>query len=355
MTRMPVVAVLAAALCSGALAAQDGKVEMILAAKVPNPKAKRPLLRFDGAVPLPDMAVLFISVSRGYETWTGGRLEPNAAGTGGVMAQVKERKFALENPIDGPGLFQVRVDLREELQNPKILEHLKKNPIQPRTWNFAFSAWSEDLLGTLVSSLQELDQLAAEAGDMVKRFETACAKEEVWKAQAKDLNAENAKLLKRCEQSALKALYPAALSQIHYTVRNLQGNSPYFTFEAGKFVGATSYHADQQKLKTFREEDFTYENFKRYVTESVSVAGREFCLWILKDYRRAGNQLHPDAVEAINQMKGHPGVVEFVERLKALKAEELAQAEKEIRAAKVVPGAEKKDEKPAPQKPPPGK
>ena len=190
MTRTPVVAALAAALLSGALFAQDGKVEMILAAKVPNPKAKRPLLRFDGAVPLPDMAILFISVSKGYETWMNGRLEPNLAGAGGVMAQVKERKFGLENPIDGPGLFSVRVDLREELQNPKIMEHLKKTPVQPRTWNFAFSAWNEGLLQSIVSNLQELDQLAVDAGDMVKRYELACAKEETWKAQAKELTTE---------------------------------------------------------------------------------------------------------------------------------------------------------------------
>lgn len=348
MTRFLAVALL----FSGALSAQDGKVEMILAAKVPNPKAKRPLLQIDGAVPLPDMSVLFVSVGRSYETWVNGKLEPMLSGAGGLMAQVKERKFTLGNPIDGPGLFSVRVDLREELQNPKIIEYLKKTPVQPRSWTQLFSAWNEDLVPALVSNLQELDQLAADALEMVKRYELACAKEEVWKAQAKDLTAENGKLLKRCEQSGLKALYPAALSQIHYTVRNLQGNSPYFTFEAGKFVGATSYHADNQKLKTFREEDFTFENFKRYCNDSVAIGGREFALWILKDFRRAGNQLHPDAADAINQMKAHAGVVEFVEVLKALKTEEQAkQAEKEIRAAKVVPGAEKKDEK-APPKPP---
>ena len=354
MTRMPVVAAFVAAFLSAGAFAQDGKVEMILAAKVPNPKAKRPLLRFDGAVPLPDMAILFISVARGYETWVNGRLMASSAGAGGVMAQVKERKFSLENPIDGPGLFQVRVDLREELQNPKIIEFLKKTPVQPRTWNFMFSAWNEDLVQALVSGLQDLDQLAADALEMVKRYEKACEKEELWKAQAKELTAENAKLLKRCDAGdALRVLFPAALSQIHYTVRNLQGNSPYFTFEAGKFVGATSYHADNQKLKTFREEDFTYENFKRYVTEAVSVAGREFSLWIVKDFRRAGNQLHPDAVEAVNQMKAHAGVAEFVEVLKALKTEDqLKQVEVEIRAAKLVPGAEKKDQKPAPPKGP---
>src|SRR5688572_2735321 len=117
MTRMPVVAAFVAAFLSAGAFAQDGKVEMILAAKVPNPKAKRPLLRFDGAVPLPDMTILFLSVGRGYETWVNGRLEASVAGAGGVMAQLKDRKFNLDNPIDGPGLFKVRVDLREELQN----------------------------------------------------------------------------------------------------------------------------------------------------------------------------------------------------------------------------------------------
>lgn len=346
MTRLLAVALLLPA----ALAAQDGKVEMILAAKVPNPKAKRPLLQFDGAVPLPDMAVLFVSVGRSNEAWAGGRLEPVQAGAGGLMAQVKARKFTLANPIDGPGLFAVRVDLREELQNPTILESLKKNPVQPRSWSFMFSAWNEDLLPALVSNLQELDSLSNDALEMVKKFELACAKEEVWKAQAKDITTENAKLLKRCEQSALKALYPAALSQIHYTVRNLQGNSPYFSFEGGKFAGATSYHADNQKLKTFREEDFTFENFKRYCGDAITIGGREFSLWILKDFLRAGKVLHPDAAEAVKQMKTHSGVAEFAERLLAPKAEEIEHLEKEIRAAKVIAPVEKKDDKAPPMK-----
>lgn len=340
MTRA-IAAFLGTALLAGAVSAQqqENKVEMALAAKVPNPKAKRPLLQCDGQVPLPDMSVLFVSVARSYEVWTGGRLEPAQAGAGGLMAQVRDKKFTLGNPIDGPGLFDVRVDFREELQNPKIMEFHKKSPVQPRTWSFKFSAWNDELVQALVSHLQELDSLAQEAGEMVKKFEQACAKEEVWKATAKEITAENSKLLKRCEQSGLKALYPAALTQIHYSVRNLQGNSPYFSFDAGKFAGATSYHADNQKLKTFREEDFTFENFKRYCQEASGVAGREFALWIVKDFRRNNNQLSPDAAEAVKQMKQHPGVAEVVDRLLALKtAEEAAMLDKEIRASKSAPG-----------------
>lgn len=339
MTRA-IAAILGTALLAGAVPAQqENETKMALAAKVPNPKAKRPLLQCDGQVPLPDMSVLFVSVARSYENWSGGRLEPAQSGAGGLMAQVKERKFSLGNPIDGPGLFDVRVDFREELQNPKVMEFLKKTPVQPRSWRFTFSAWNDELVQALVSNLQELDSLAQEAGEMVKKFEQACAKEEVWKATAKDITAENSKLLKRCEQSGLKALYPAALTQVHYSVRNLQGNSPYFSFDAGKFAGATSYHADNQKLKTFREEDFTFENFKRYCQEASSVAGREFSLWIVKDFFRNNKQLSSDAAEAVKQMKAHPGVADFAERLVALKTEDEAKIlEKDIRAAKLAPG-----------------
>jgi hypothetical protein len=338
MTRA-IAAILGTALLAGAVSAQqENKIDLSLAAKVPNPRAKRPLLQCDGQVPLPDMSVLFVSVARSYEVWAGGRLEPAQAGAGGLMAQVRERKFSLGNPIDGPGLFDVRVDFREELQNPKIMEFLKKTPVQPRSWNFKFSAWNDELVKALVSNLQELDSLAQEAGEMVKKFEQACAKEEVWKSTAKEITDENSKLLKRCEQSGLKALYPAALTQIHYSIRNLQGNSPYFSFDAGKFAGATSYHADNQKLKTFREEDFTFENFKRYCQEASSVAGREFSLWIVKDFRRNNNQLSADASEAVKEMKQHPGISDFVERLLALKAEEVALLETDIRAAKLAPG-----------------
>ena len=335
MTRA-IVAILAAAFLTGAQ--QENKVEMALAAKVPNPKAKLPLLKCDGSVPLPDMSVLFVTVARSYEVWAGGRLEPAQAGSGGRMARVKDRKFSLDNPIDGPGLFDVRVDFREEMQNPQVMEYLKKTPVQPRMWTFKFSAWNEDLVQALAPHLQEFVSLAQEAVEMVKKFEQACAKEEVWKQSSKDITNENSKLLKRCEQSGLKALFPAALTQIHYTVRNLQGNSPYFSFEAGKFAGATSYHADNQKLKTFREEDFTFENFKRYCQESIGVAGREFCLWVLKDFRRNNNQLSPDAAEAVKQMKAQAGVADFAERLLALKTPEEADIlDKDIRASKLAP------------------
>lgn len=359
MMRSPVAtAFLAALLAPAVLGAQDPKksqamppepkkTEMTLAAKVPNPKAKRPLLRFEGGIPLPDMTVLFVSISRQQESWAGGRLEPAYITSGGSMVQIQERKFTLDAPIEGSGLFAVRVDLRDELQNPATVDYLKKAPVDPKSWMFAFSAWGDDLPTQLASALQEMDLLSKEAGEMVRKYEAACKTEQAWQAAAKELTAENAKLLKRCEGTNLRAYYPAALNQIHYTVRNLQGNSPYFTFVDGKFAGATSYHADNQKVKTFRDEEFTYENFKRYIAESTSVAGREFSLWLLKDYRRAGNQVTGEATAAVQQMKDHPGVVEFFDRLKGLKtltAEDVAVLEKDIRAAKLAPGA------PAPEK-----
>ena len=347
MMRSPVVTALLAALLAPALGAQDPpkQTQLTLAAKVPNPKAKRPLLRFEGGIPVPDMTVLFVSVSRSQESWGNDRLEPSFTTASGSMAQVIDRKFTLESPIDGSGLFSVRVDLRDELQNPQIVDSLKKTPVDPKTWMFAFSAWSDDLPTNLASALQELDLLAQDAGAMVRKYETACKTEQTWQVAAKELTAENAKLLKRCESTGLRAYYPAALNQIHYTVRNLQGNSPYFSFVDGKFSGATSYHADNQKVKTFRNEDFTYENFKRYIAESTSVAGREFALWIVKDFRRAGNQSTADAAAAVAQVKDHPGVVEFVERLKPVKLDDIETLEKDIRAAKLGPGA------PAPGKP----
>lgn len=342
-------AILAAVLLAPAFpaGAQDPKpTEMTLAAKVPNPKAKRPLLNFDGSIPLPDQTVLFLSVARVQESWIAGRIEPTHVNAGSSLAQVKDRKFSLQTPIDGPGLFVARVDLRDELQNPKTTDYLKKTPVNPKMWNFAFSAWGDDLPGLLASALQDFDVLAQDAGEMVKRYETACKTEEAWKAAAKELSGENAKLLRRCEGSSLRAFYPAALNQVHYTIRNLQGNSPYFTFVDGKFTGATSYHADEQKVKTFRDEAFTYENFKRYVSEGIVIAGREFSLWHLKDYKRAG-QSSGDALSALTQMKAHAGVAEFFERLKAIKTpEEFEVLDKDIRQMKVVAAApEKPNEK----------
>lgn len=72
--------------------------------------------------------------------------------------------------------------------------------------------------------------------------------------------------------------------------------------------------------------------FRRYVEQSVPLAGREFALWVIKDLRRAGTG--GGRTEALNARASHPGLEAFVERLAKARPEDLETLEKEIRGGK---------------------
>ena len=66
-------------------------------------------------------------------------------------------------------------------------------------------------------------------------------------------------------------------------------------------------------------------------TELVEeLAGREFSLWIIKDYRRKG-ALSIDALAVLRRHAGHKGVREFAERLVHLSPESVDALERAIR------------------------
>src|SRR6185503_5919456 len=143
--------------------------------------------------------------------------------------------------------------------------------------------------------------------EMVKKFERATMSKEGWGGESKGLAVEGGKLQNRLQNHELMAYYPAAVNNLFFTVRNVVNNAPYFTFGAdGKFSGASDYHADNKKVATFRNEDYNWENLKRYVEETALIGGREFCLWIVKDLRRTGGQMRPEITEAIKSQKAHP-------------------------------------------------
>lgn len=331
-----VAALLGAALPGAAEDAQD-EVTLSLTCKGPmKGRGRSSILRFDGNGPLPDNAVLKVRVQPLVEQWAVDRLATVKLGEGGSLSQVRNRKFGIELSVDGPGLYSVTVELLDEFQNPQLMQSMK-GKYKPRTWTYQFHAWDDKMVEQLWPKLQELDGLIAEAQAMLRKFELACQTEQSWQAQAKALTQENGKLLQELERAKeLRAFFPAALNQAYYTIRNVQGTANYFVWKAGQFAGGKSYHADNEEVKTFRNEAFTYANLRRYVEESLNIAGREFCLWILKDARRAG-EVRPEAVAAVQSAKAHAGVAEFAAQLEALKMEEIDVLEPAVRRAKTTP------------------
>jgi hypothetical protein len=335
---------LALAAPAGLVRARQDEPQVTLLCKPPARGAKFPKLRFDGTAPYPDKAVLRIHLLRQYETWAGGRIDRVATGAGGGLVEVNNKKFAYEPVVDGPGEYMVHVDFTEENQRPAVLESMK-GKLQRKRWTFSFPAWNDELATQLAPKIQDLDTLAADALELIKRYDKACVSKLSWEAESKTLTKECAQLLIKVERSDARHLFPAAMSQVHYTVRSIQGTAPYFHWENGKFAGGKSYHADNEEIKTHRQEKYSFENLRRYIEDAVPVAGRELGLWVVKDLRRTAGALKGEMADALKAQEKHPGLAPFVELLQKATPADLDVLEKDLRAGVPEKKEEQKDDK----------
>lgn len=318
-----------------ARAQQEDPIGLSVNCKPPSFKVRRPLLVLNGACALPDGVILKVTLSRVTEQAIGGELAPFYVGAGNGTADVENKKFIYDTAIDGPGKYNVQVVLLDDLQEKHLAAEVKKKAGGKRSYQFEFLVWNDDLISTISSKLNDLTALINETREMVKKFERASQAKQGWDAEVKPLSLEGSKFQAKLENHELKQFYPASINNLYYTVRNMVNNAPYYTFGADdKFSGAKDYHADGEKVKTFRGEEFNWENLKRYIEDSPAIGGREFCLWVLKDLRRTAGQMRPDIQEAIKKNKAAPGVDFFQERLAKATFSDIDPLEAEIRGPK---------------------
>jgi hypothetical protein len=343
LTRFAVAAALAALAFGPARAESQDKMSdplaLELTAKTPSFKVRRPNLVLNGACALSDGVIVKVNLSKAGESMAGNEIIPSYVGAGGGTAELVGKKFAYNTPIDGPGKFVVQISLVEELQERHLAAEIKKKAGDKKTYQREFLVWGDELITQISPKLNELHALITECRDMVKRFEKATMSKDGWGGESKGLAVEGGKLQNRLQNHELMAYYPAAVGNLFYTIRNVVNNAPYFTFGPdGKFSGASDYHADNKKVNTFRNEDYNWENLKRYVEESAAIAGREFCLWVVKDLRRTAGQMRPEILDAIKSQKAAPGVDFYQERLQKAGIADVDTLEAEIRGT---PGAKK--------------
>ncbi len=295
-----------------------------LRARLPSPRAKAPLLHLEGGADLPDRFVLMTTTQREEETYDGRRLAPRFEMLDGSLVQILRGRFELDLRWRLPGLFVLRATLEEQHQGPEILGAMKgKHPV--REWSFRGAAWGSDWIDGLPPALDEIDAGAADLLSLLKEFEAACASEERWRLDAPRLKPAARALKERLERIAARTPLPASMHGLHYAARNLDGDNAHFAWEKGAFLGPLSYHADKQKLKTFRGDPWTFLSLQRYAEEAPAVAGREAALWLVKELRRGGR---PD-VEALAK---RPGVAPYAERLRA--GTELDALEEDVRSGR---------------------
>jgi hypothetical protein len=336
--RIAVAAALAALVLGPSRAESQDKADALqfdLTCKTPSFKTRRPVLVLNGSLALSDGIIVKVNLSRAGEGMSGNEIIPSYVGAGNGTAEVAGKKFVYDTPIEGPGKYVVQISLVEELQERPLAAEIKKKAGDKRTLQREFLVWNDELISQISPKLNELHTLITECREMAKKFERATLSKEGWGSESKGLVLEGQKLQNRLQNHELHAYYPAAVNNLFFTIRNVVNNAQYYTFGAdGKFSGARDYHADDQKVQTFRKEDFNWDNLKRYIEESSGIGGREFCLWIIKDLRRTAGQMRPEIVDAIKSQKAAPGVDFFQDRLQKATITEIDALEKEIRGSK---------------------
>jgi hypothetical protein len=225
--------------------------------------------------------------------------------------------FETDWDLVAPAPLSIDVSTPDSLQDRTVLEQTKLAE-GARTALFHYSPWDDGLLRRLEPQLAELADFAREGRELVARVEAACATEARFKAEEKQLTADAGRLQARVEGFAANGLYPAAARILSYTFRDLATSMAIFKWKDGKLEGPVSYYTNGKPGTLFRGDPFAFDALRRYLDDAVLVSGREFDLWILRDFRRAGPR--EALVAAVEESKKRPGVAEFAEALKALAA-----------------------------------
>jgi hypothetical protein len=278
-------------------------------------------LKFEAKAQFPDGIVLKATLYRSEERLVEGQLVAELTELGNDTVTVEGRRATFSQEIKDSGLYRLVVELKESLQDPDLLASLKKSVAGK--WTVDQAVWGDDFVGTLGSKLHDLDQQAALAVDLIRKFSGATASSKVWKEHYPILDKEALTFLKKLEQSGLEKAYPAAFNELRGTMRNVKGNAEAIEFaEDGTCRGSIDYRT-KKATKTIHSEDFSFETVLRDVEATKRAAGAEFLLWVIKDFRRAGARtVLSDALRSEHRRAGLGPIVEALDSFKDVDASE---------------------------------
>jgi len=226
--------------------------------------------------------------------------------------------FDFDWPDKGPGKVRLLVSAPDDLQDVSLVKRMRelKIPEADRQWTFEYCAWDEKLLGLLGPQLVEVASLGEQVRDLIRRVGDACVAEAAFESQKKGLIKEAEKLQAKAEGLAATGLFPESSRRVGFTARDLAQSLAIFKWEDGKFLGPRSYYTNGEKAKTHRNDPFELATLRQYLTEAEIVAGREFALWILAEFGRAGPR--PALAETVRPHERRPGLLDVAERLEKL-------------------------------------
>lgn len=289
------------------------------------PKKGAGELRYEGRAVFPDGIALKGTLFRAEERLREGVVAPELSEIASDVTTVEGRRIAFTFPVKETGVYQLVVELLEDLQEPDLLPSIKK--ALPGRWTFGQEVWGDEFAAPLTTKLHEVDRQAEAAIELIRRFAAATASSQTWRELYPVLDKELAAYLKKLDQSGLEKTYAAAVGEIRCTMRNLKGNAEAMAFgEDGTCKGSIDYRT-KKPTKTIHSEDFAFDAILKDVEASKRAAGREFLLWIIKDFRRAGAR--PELSTLLHSVAKREGVSSLVEALDGFK--DVESAEKQIR------------------------
>lgn len=286
------------AMTMGLLLVQEEKTATLACTVAP--EKNRLQARLEGTVPLPDGAVLNVSLDRLEERAVSGILESKPTGGGrSVRVVVAGKKIRLEPEGLEPGEYRVMVRRSDDSGKTE--------------GEFRFAMWNDAFVARFGTGLGEIDERVVETSKFIQKLSDAAVSRAAWQEALPELRREGAGLLRKLGRAEARKLYPASLKILQGILQNVQGSLSLVKFtEEGALAGVENYHL-KDKARTPSGKEFTFDNVKKDVEEAAALAGREFALWILKDLRRAGAR--EALVDIVKKHAGHPGVTLFAERL----------------------------------------
>jgi len=282
------------------------------------PTKNRPTLRLEGeSSTLPEGVILNMEILQVSERAAGPNLTTSGNSYHSDRVKVQRKKFVYVSPAGtSPGFYRVVVRLMDDMQGSRSRAALKEagTPV-PQEWAFDYAAWGDDLAGRLSSALLEFDGQVTEAKAMMDRFAQATSQKAIWEANGKTLDRDASRMIADVSKSEAKQLFPAGAGEITTVLGSAQSSTRFCVFSAdGKFEKVHNYHNPDGKAVTHRQEEFNWDNLKKYLDEAMELAGREYALWVVKDARRAG-RVSEALAKAVKDQAAHPGVSLYVNRL----------------------------------------
>ena len=267
--------------------------------------------------------------------WGSGEIKKSSPTPFPRYVPVTRKKFKLEFPgtkVWGPGLYKVTIETVRDGGKTKITKDV--------------ACWPESFTRKFDDTLKEFDELADETIRSIQAVNQAASLgPQAFKAAAAVVKKMSTHL-KKINKSQGSKVFQIAIGLVTGPLVNVIAQAEKFKWDArGKFVGPNDYYGPGESSYGG---EFSFPNEIDNVRKAYEIAGREFSLWVIRDFRRKG-ALTPSMVNAVRKHAEHVGVIEYAARLENLTLENVDAVEKAVRRVGEIEEPKAKEPVPPPK------